>query len=94
MEYCEDQNGTIICTCSLQGHNRGVAVSPALFSFVLFETDTVELEGTPVPHGPLSQLQINPGEWSVGRTIESYEARDKLVSSRLRIRKSRHGDRR
>ena len=26
--------------------------------FVLFDTDTVELEGTHIPHGPLSSIQL------------------------------------
>ena len=32
MEYCEDQNGTIICTRALQGRSHGVAIDPDLFS--------------------------------------------------------------
>ena len=32
MEYCEDQNGTIIHIRALQGHSHWVAIKPDLFS--------------------------------------------------------------
>ena len=37
----------------------------------LFETDTVELEGTQIPHGQLFQLQMKPRERSKGSRLDS-----------------------
>ena len=53
MEYCEDQEGTIIFYFSaVQGHSHGANINPKLFSL----THTVELEGTHIPHGEAFQL--------------------------------------
>ena len=62
VEYCEDQNGTIISIRALQDHRNQS-------QRVFFETDTVELEWTHFPHGDLFQLLFNPREWSMGRRI-------------------------
>ena len=53
MECCKDQNGTINYTRASHGHCQGGRNQSRL---VLFETDTVELEGTHTPHGHVLQL--------------------------------------
>ena len=52
MEYCEDQNGTI----STFVHCKATVMGCNLSKLVLFETDTVQLEETHIPHGQLFQL--------------------------------------
>ena len=66
MVYCEDRNGKIINIRAVQGHSDGVTIQSCFY-----QTDTVELEATHVPHGQLFQLAINPREWPVVRRIES-----------------------
>ena len=70
MEYCKDQNGTVIYICAVQGHSHGARVKPPIF----FERDAVEEEGTHFTHGHLFQLNINVGEWSMGRRILSLRS--------------------
>ena len=58
MKCCEGQDGTIIYIRALQGHSHGVAIHPNLF-----QTDTVELDGTRISHVQLFQLLtaiVNP----------------------------------
>ena len=53
MEYCEDQNGKdYLHSCSTKPQSWCYNQSKP----VLFETDTVELEGTHIPHGQLIQV--------------------------------------
>ena len=59
----EDQNGTII---HIRAEKTTVMV-PESSNCIFFDKDTVELEGTHIPHGHLFQLLINLGEWSMGR---------------------------
>ena len=55
MEYCEDQEGTIIFYFSaVQGHSHGANINPKLFSL----THTVELEGTHIHTVRLSNCKL------------------------------------
>ena len=80
MEYCEDQNGTILSIRALQGHSQGVAINPNLFSL---KQILPSLERTHIPHGQLFQLRINLREWSMGRriTFEKHETSLLLLTS-------------
>ena len=53
MEYCDDQNGTIMYNRAVQEHGHGARMNPTFF---LFETCTVDLEGTHIPHEQPFQL--------------------------------------
>ena len=66
MESCEDQDGTII---HIRAFARPQSRSRNQSRRVLFGTDAVALQRTYIPHGRPFQLQINPGEWSMGRGI-------------------------
>ena len=52
MEYCEDQNGTIISTRVVDGHSHGDTINPTLCC----DRHTVELDRTHNPRGQLFQL--------------------------------------
>ena len=56
-----------VCSDPSTEHSPGLPADGALISSHLFQTDTVDLEGTSVPDGQLSQLQINSGKWGCGQ---------------------------
>ena len=66
MEYCEDENGTIIHIPAVQGHTVMVLhwIQPCLF-----ERDNVALGTTHIPHGQLFQLQNQSEIVVYGRRI-------------------------
>ena len=70
IEYCANQKHQRLCIRVVQGHSHDVAVNPNLFSC---EKDTVELEGTHIPHGQLLQLQsiLENGLWTGGLSLRS-----------------------
>ena len=62
------KNGTNIYIRAAQGHSHVVAINPNLFSLRRISLHWKEQK---IQYRKLFQLQTNPGEWSVGRKIES-----------------------
>ena len=62
---------------TVQGYSHGQNQSNLFFA----ERDTVELEGTHIPHGEFFPLEINLRGWSMGKRIRSEKHETSLLLS-------------